>query len=138
MTEKYQPSQEEIKKAERTMIRKQKEMSSIKEHNFKFLDQFSIFGLENQKMIDKLMQYGKISDIQFADSSLVISYKTGRHDKIIVRKSEVKKIDPRTNQVVSTSIVFQIDENPEKNYIKMTGGKKPSGEQYEQDSGMRG
>jgi hypothetical protein len=138
MTEKYQPSQEKIKKAEGMMTRKQKEMRSIREHNFKFIDQFSNFGLENQKMIDKLMQYGKISDIQLADDSLAISYKTGKHDKIIVRKSKVKKIDPQTNQVVSTSIVFQIDVNPEKNYIKITGGKKPSGEQYEQDSGMWG
>lgn len=106
--------------------------------NTQFLGQFSSFGIVDQEMISKLLGYGEISDIDVFDDSLEIFYKTGKHEKIIVRKSEVKEINPEDDSVRETKKYFAIDTNPAKNYVGRTGGKKFSGEQYEQDSGMWG
>ncbi len=113
MKEQYQPSQDEIKKAEDMMTHKQKEMSRKRKYNFEFVNEFNSFGIDDQEMIDKLMQYGKISNIQTIDDVLEVIYKTGKYKKIIVRKSEVKKIDPKTDKVIDTQMHFKIDLHPE-------------------------
>lgn len=61
--------------------------------NTKFIDQLSSFWINDQKIINKLLDNGKIIDIDVSDDSIEIFYEDlAPHEKIIVRKSDVKKL----------------------------------------------
>jgi len=83
------------------------------DNNAKFVNKFSDFGIDDQEMIEKLSGFGKIVQVDVFDDFLEIFYRTGKHKKVVVRKGEVRKIDPKTNNVVSTQKHFVIDLHPD-------------------------
>lgn len=97
---------------------KSPEMCSVtpENNNAKFIDKFSGFGIDDQKMINELLGYGEIVEVNVFDDSLEIFYKTGKHEKVVVRKSEVKIINPKSSEVAKTRKHFAIDLSPERDY----------------------
>ena len=84
----------------------------------KFIDQFSGFGISDQKIIDQLLSLGKIESVSVFDDYLKVFYKTGKHKEVDVKKSEVKNIDPQTNKVIDTQIYFEVVLRPKSNRYK--------------------
>lgn len=82
----------------------------------KVISQFFDFGIKDQKIINKLLGYGKIVSIRVFRDALRIFYKTGKHKEVIVKKGEIKKIDPKSNEVMETQTHFAIDLKPESYY----------------------
>ena len=108
--------------------------------NDKFRENFAKFGLDDAAIIAKLMAHGEIVEVNSLGDTLEVFYKESinKSEKLVVLKSEVKNIDPKTNAVTGLQKHFKI-ESGSKNYISgKTSSKKPSLEQREGDTGAWG
>lgn len=166
-TEQYKPTLEEIKNAENLMTDEQREMSDLRgkelhrniaaeskkarnqlkelktlSDNQIFIKDLSDLGIKDQSMIDKIIGHGKITNMEITKDGIKIFYETTRtwkkHKEIIVEMHEVKKIDPQTNKAIGVEYHFRINFTPEKEWIRSTGGKKPSTAQYDLDTSIAG
>ena len=94
------------------------------------MGQIREFGVDDETL-GFLGRYAKITEVYNDGDSLVISYQDKRKkSEITVRKSEVKKLDPKTRQVLKEEIIFVLDPDPRKKEVKYGVPNFAKGKEY--------
>ena len=73
------------------------------------LSRLSEFGLKDQEMIEKVLNFGTIIGSEVWDDHIEIFYEKGKFDKIAVRKSETISIDPIKKTEIGRKMHYYID-----------------------------
>jgi hypothetical protein len=85
----------------------------------KILKSFDDFGIKDKEIINKLLNYGEIIAVEMVDDDLLeIFYDNGIQEKVTVRKSEMREVDPQNKEIINKSNHFEINFKPDKEHIR--------------------